>query len=202
MFNNPKELQDRILALPENDFIDEHLFSAETPHFTKERVEFVAQTLSELYRIDIADHEIIVVGSAKLGFALHDKYRMGAKVADAFRPYSAESDIDISICSPTLFRLLWQELSSAYSHDARLPVDTGKLGDYLCYGWLRFDKYPDFPPEQLTRYNRFRTARSTIRRNRLSGHPKADFGVFYDVEHLRIYQIRSISRCRQRLEVM
>lgn len=200
MFSSLKELQDRIIALPEKQFFDEHLLSTETPHFAKDRIEFVAQTLSETYRIDVSDDEIIVVGSAKLGFALHDKYRDRKKIADAFRPYSPQSDIDISVCSPNLFRLLWQELSSAYSRGPRLPADTGILGDYLCYGWLRFDKYPDLPPDQLTRYHRFRSAHAMVRRNRHAGHPKADFGVFYDVEHLRIYQMHSIQKCRQRLE--
>jgi hypothetical protein len=142
VFCQVNELKGAILKHTPSDFFDNFVLGREVPTFDMQKKDFVRQVFEESYGISPTRDEIIVVGSSKLGFALHDKFKGGQRTGQAFRPYGAESDIDLSICSPLVFSLLWEELSLFVNSTDKRPYDSGKLGDYLLYGWLRTDNYP------------------------------------------------------------
>ena len=195
-FLEVNELKDSLLAMSANDFFDAFVLGVQSHHFGPERIDFVCSVLLDFYGVEIARPEVVVVGSSKIGFALHPKYKDGVKVADPFRAFGPESDIDLSVCSPKLFSLLWHELSEYLYTKGRVPVRTQKLGDYLTYGWLRQDKLPPAEPPYLILCDNLRFARGRIRGDRMRGHPKVNLGIFYDLEHLRLYQTNGITRVR------
>lgn len=91
-----------------------------------------------------ADHqlEVIVVGSAKLGFSVTEKAVPGGRPLPRYREFDpANSDIDLAIVSQKLFFDIWKTLSF-YSHQqAVFPWDT-QLAKYMVLGWIRPDHFP------------------------------------------------------------
>jgi hypothetical protein len=200
VFANVEDLKEAILGNAPEEFFDQFVVGRETVHFDGDKLDFVSQTFLEEYGVAPSRDQLIVVGSSKLGFALHSKRQGGAEIAPAFRRFSVESDIDLSICSPDLFDLLWHEISAFMCTKRNMPFRQRNLGDYLSYGWLRTDHLPNAPAPHLIKCDNLRFVRGRIRRDRQRGHPKINFGIFHDVEHLKLYQARSINVCRQTLE--
>ncbi|MDO9638985.1 MAG: hypothetical protein Q7J44_10620 [Pseudotabrizicola sp.] len=200
VFSNVDVLKEEILALSPSDFFDRYILHEDTEHFGNDRIDFVAEILTDTYGVAVNREDILVVGSSKIGFAMHDKFKNGVNSAPAFRSYGVESDIDLSICSESLFKVLWHELSEFACRQKSTPYRSGDLGNYLAYGWLRQDHFPKLPGARLIRCENLQVCRGRVRRNRARGHPKVDFGIFYNIEHLKLYQSRSIRLCRQKLE--
>jgi len=77
--------------------------------------------------------EVVVVGSAKLGFSLVPEKR--------YRPFGDTSDIDVAICSSDLFDACWEEV---FDYWARPEFWFGleDFRKYLFRGWMRPDKLP------------------------------------------------------------
>ena len=90
-------------------------------------------------RSEIAEHfqlhpnEILVVGSAKLGFSIvPDKL---------YRPFRDESDIDVAIVSSNLFDTIWKSIF-IYRHEGGYWPEYGEFIKYFFRGWIRPDKLP------------------------------------------------------------
>lgn len=199
-FTSVDDLKAALVEQTPDDFYSKFVEGIQTPHFSKEKLEFVSYVIEDFYKISPSLNEMVVVGSSKIGFALHDKFRSGALVGRAFRPYGSHSDIDLAVCSPSLFSLFWHELSRYSCSQSRMPVHHDQLGDYLVYGWLRQDKVPQGGSRIMLNLENLRFVRGRVRQNRTKGHPKFDIAIFYDKEHLRLYQCRSILECRKKLE--
>ena len=90
-------------------------------------------------RSRVADHfelhpnEVLVVGSAKLGFSVVPKKR--------YRPFCDESDIDVVLVSSRFFDKVWEAVFS-YKNEAGYWPEHTKFADYLFQGWIRPDKLP------------------------------------------------------------
>ena len=195
---NADEFKAMLLGTDLEEFVDSVLLTQGSPNFKTEHVCHVAAMLSAKFSTGVAVSEIQVVGSAKLGFGLFQKKTREGEVLPAFRPFRPDSDIDLAIVSPRLFELIWDELSAHANGKSIMPWDSGKLGDYLIYGWLR----PDFFPKHV-RLRRcddwweiFRTlsADSRLGRRTIRG------ALYHSREHLRRYQLRGLNQCRSRLE--
>lgn len=90
-------------------------------------------------RTEVAEHfdlhpnEVLVVGSAKLGFSIAPHKR--------YRHFGDESDIDIVLVSPVLFDRIW-ETAFAYWKSGSFWPRQQKFANYLFQGWIRPDKLP------------------------------------------------------------
>jgi hypothetical protein len=200
LFVNSDALKLAVLNSSPAEFFENYVLGQSTPHFGTDKLDFVSEAINEQYGISPRKDELIIVGSSKLGFALHKKISGGQIVAPAFREFGPESDIDLSICCTKLFDLLWHELSAYMCKQSIMPFRHQKLGDYLTYGWLRQDQIPAAPAPHLIKCDNLRLVRGKVRKDRRRGHPKIDFGLFHDLEHLQLYQTRSIGACRKNLE--
>ena len=94
-------------------------------------------------RSEVADHfglhpnEVLVVGSAKLGFSIVPKKR--------FRPFRKnKSDIDVALVSSKLFDQVSEEIFS-YKQEAGDWPKYEEFADYLFQGWIRPDMLPQSP---------------------------------------------------------
>jgi len=90
-------------------------------------------------RSEVATHfnlhpnEVLVVGSAKLGFSIVPHKR--------FRYFSNESDIDVVIISSVLFDQIWRA-TFTYKQEVGFWNQEKEFKDYLFRGWIRPDKFP------------------------------------------------------------
>lgn len=198
MFDDADQLKAEIRALTPEDFFDTYLSSGHSQHFEEDRLAYFCQAFTESFHVDLTHNSVIMVGSAKLGFAMHEKKKPDRTLA-AFRPFSARSDIDLTICHPELFEKIWFELSAHACLQNYMPWRHGNLADYLMYGWLRPDKFPK--GIALTHCDKFYETVGKLRRNRSKGHPKLSVALFYSAEQLKRYQAKGIRACRARLEV-
>ena len=198
MFQTLQDLKSEISALEPEEFFDQHVVGGQSAYLNPENIAFLCELFSDGFDVEVAPADVIMVGSAKLGFALHAK-RTPSFTLEAFRPYSAVSDIDLSICNPALFRKIWHELSAHACVQPILPWNPDKLADYMMYGWLRPDKFPK--GQALMYCDRFYETIGRFRRDRGRGQPRATAALYYSVEHLRRYQARGIRLCKQKLEV-
>jgi hypothetical protein len=200
LFATVGHLKQAILDEPEADFLEKYVFGATSAKFDQSRIKFAAELISNEYDIHVSPNEIVVVGSSKIGFALHPKFKDRIEVKPAFRPYGEDSDVDLSIFNSELFCLLWHEISALACKKNHIPVRLGDFGNYLAYGWLRLDQLPSGDRGELVRCQGLKTIRGKVRKDRVRGHAKVDFGLFHDRKHLELYQRRSLALCRKRLE--
>ena len=136
-------------------------------------------------QFSIHPNEVVVVGSAKLGFSIVPDKR--------YRAFSETSDIDVVLCSSTLFDLFWEDVFSYWARGQVWP-DLDEFRRYLFRGWMRPDK---LPPE--TSFARSREWWDFFRRLTASGSfgPYKVRGALYKSWHfLEAYQKRCVSDCK------
>ncbi|QBF27620.1 hypothetical protein EXN22_18715 [Pseudomonas tructae] len=193
------ELQQLIRNSKPEDFVINNILSNDCPHFKPEQLEHVRKSIAEVTGINIKDNEIYVVGSAKLGFGLHQKTKRDGEILPAFRPFNADSDIDIAFASAELFDMVWQEVSTFAFSQTRFPARINKLGDYLVYGWLRPDHFPR--DTRLLNYDRWNDKVRSLGRDQLLGRRKISGALYRNVEFVTKYQARGINTCKKLLEL-
>lgn len=192
------EFKHALLHTDLQEFVDSVVLSGVAQQFGHDHVQYVALRVAERYGVPADVIDVRVVGSAKLGFGLMEKKTQAGDVLPRFRPFRPDSDIDLAVVSASLFELLWDELSAHAIRSPRMPWDSGKLGDYMVLGWLR----PDFFPRnaRLRRcddwWDLFRAISSDARLGRRA----VRGALYYSVDHLRRYQLRGLSDCRDFLE--
>lgn len=82
---------------------------------------------------DVHPNEVILVGSAKLGFSIAPHKE--------FRPFGDNSDLDVAIISPRLFDTFWVQLFD-YSRSGALWEKLDDFEQFLFRGWIRPDLFP------------------------------------------------------------
>lgn len=190
-----EEFQQVLMAEAAEDIVERDLINGPARHMTLEQIGFVQKSLSLKFRIAKEGIDLRVVGSSKLGFALHEKWdRNTHTTLPAFRPYNAGSDVDIAIVSPDMFNLIWQELGRFADQTPRMPWNSGMLGDYLVHGWIRPDLFPKNARLRLCDdwWELFRqlSIDSYLGRRKIRG------ALYYSMEQFRRYQIRSVNACK------
>lgn len=131
----------------------------------------------------IHPHEVIIVGSAKLGFSVKPSRRYGY--------FADTSDIDVAIVSETLFCREWSSLRSF--------VDSGgywenqkRFQSKFFDGWIRPDLLPgDSHTPARTWWTFFRELTSQL------GTYKVNAGIYHDWHCLERYQTRAVAECRE-----
>jgi hypothetical protein len=192
------DLKTQIRSADLEEFVDSVVLTTESPHFSSDQIRHVSTSLAAKFSIEIDSVQIRVVGSAKLGYGLFKKRTKTGEVLPAFRPFRPESDIDLAIISPHLYEIIWDELSTHANNFPWMPWDSGKLGDYMVYGWLRPDHFPK--NIRLRRcddwWDVFRALSSDSRLGRRS----IRGALYHSLDHLRRYQLRGLNQCRAELE--
>lgn len=104
-------------------------------------------TIADNFALDPKD--VIIVGSAKLGFTLTFKEAKSPTEEDRppFSPFSDRSDVDVAIVSDRLFDDMWKRCFefwhlSGYSKAASYWPRGKNFRDYIFRGWMRPDCLP------------------------------------------------------------
>ena len=122
--------------------VNEWLLVPGARHVEQSNIDYVHVRLAARYGVPLAELEVCITGSAKLGFSISEKPRREASALPRYRPSGGESDIDVAVTSRSVFELVWRELSLHSHRQQPFPWNSGKLGDYLVCGWLRPDHFP------------------------------------------------------------
>lgn len=165
--------------------------------YNKSAVKLEGNLEAELRR-DIADYfsvamrDVIVTGSAKLGFTLVPK-----RGRPALSPFGDKSDIDVAIISSPLFINLWRE-AFLFAEEQGDWTKGEEFRGYLMRGWLRPDKLPNDPAFSLSRewFEFFRSLKASGR----FGPYKITAGVYFDERFWEAYACSSLSKCRDVIE--
>lgn len=200
-FSLPMSPDDFKEILRSGDFeqiADDVLLAGPVQNFSQFQMEAVATTLAAKFGIQRETVKIKIVGSGKLGFSLLEKRdRNTGNVLPQFRPFSAISDIDVAVISPTLFGLVWDELAKHADLTARMPWNSGQLGDYMVHGWLRPDHFPK--NVRLRRCDDWWDVFRTLSASRAFGLRKIRGALYHSHDQLRRYQIRGLRECQLQL---
>jgi hypothetical protein len=172
------------------EVVDRYLLEGCPIHVPPEGNCLIRTELGERYGIRADNINCFIVGSAKLGFSLVEKKLRDGTTLPRYRKFSEQSDIDVAIVSSSVFEQIWFEISG-YAHQSKpWPWKSGKLGDYLVSGWFRPDHFPVGQPRCNDWWDCFnRLSANAVFRRKVRG------GLFYSVEHLRQYQLRSVRDC-------
>jgi hypothetical protein len=175
------------------DIVETTLLPNPPAHVTTDQLKYLRLAIASSYGVNGDDVEIVITGSANLGFSLSEKRKSGKVVGARYRQFSPNSDIDVAVISPPIFKRIWQELAVYAANSYRFPIEHGRLGDYLVSGWLRPDHFPPYPHLRYCRnwfmtFSRI-TAGSQMRRRRVNG------GLFYSKFHLAHYMARAVHDC-------
>ncbi len=138
---------------------------------------------------DINANEVLLVGSAKLGFSIapHKQYRH----------FGDSSDLDVAIVSSDLFDKFWKAVYSLWKQKV-FWENENDFKKYLFQGWIRPDKLPNAKSfkmgddwwdyfRELTKSNRF-------------GPYKITGALYKDWDYLQGYQNFSVQNCKDKLQ--
>jgi hypothetical protein len=190
---NIDQFKERLLSEDLSTVLESILLSPDAKHVDNSQKDHIKNKLANKYNVPIEQINIIVVGSAKLGFSISEKVLNDGRTLPRYRNFSLYSDIDLAIICPPIFEKIWNELTN-YSHrQAYFPWVSRRLGDYFICGWLR----PDYFPNGVSlRYcdDWWDTFRDLTAR-RFFGRRKVRGALFYNFEQLKAYQARSFKEC-------
>lgn len=134
--------------------------------------------------------EVVVVGSAKLGFSIAPEKR--------YRFFGDSSDIDVALCSTDLFDLIWANVFD-YWRRGGYWEGLGEFRKYLFRGWIRPDKLPPEKSFEICQewWDFFRRLASTG----AFGSYKITGALYKNWHFLESYQAKCVIDCKQAEEV-
>lgn len=187
------EFRLRLAQVDKQTVVEEFLMSGASAHVATETIDKIGDRICAAYGAAVDALEIWVVGSAKLGFSIAEKKLRDGTVLPRYRQFRPDSDIDIAIVHPDIFRMVWHELTEHAHRAQRWPWDSGRLGDYLVTGWLRPDHFPRHV--RLPRCDQWQDCFRSISNDATFGRRKITGGLFYSREQLARYQQRAVDDC-------
>jgi predicted nucleotidyltransferase len=127
--------------------------------------------------------EVIVVGSAKMGFSIAPNKR--------YRPFNNESDIDLAIISPQIFDEIWEGIYRYFLEHGRWERSR-EFKDYLFKGWLR----PDVMPRDFPRGRQWWDFFAQLTQTRQFGPYPIAGGLYKSWSFFERYQFSTVDKCK------
>lgn len=145
-------------------------------------------------KYELNPRDILVVGSAKLGFSI--------AVNKRYRHFGDASDIDVAIVSPELFDKVWQLVFEFSEKPGRHGYwkNSHDFKQYLFRGWIRPDLLPpsaDFPYKRDW-FEFFRKLTATG----YYGDYRVAAGLYRSLYFLEKYQGICTRQCKASMEIM
>jgi hypothetical protein len=195
----PDEFRQLLRNSTIDDIVSSVLLAGDAAHVDHGGHDYICQALGATFGAPVERQQVVVVGSAKLGFSISEKRTFGGVGLERYRPFRPESDIDIALVHPFIFDQLWRELSDHSHRSPTMPRDSARLGDYLVYGWIRPDHFPK--NVRLRRcddwwdtFNKM-TAEGPFNRRKVRG------GLFHSTYYLASYLRRAVNQCLKAEEI-
>jgi hypothetical protein len=193
----PDEFRERLLRQSSEDIVEEIILTDETgPYITREALKILEAKVRAVFGLSEENTlSTIVVGSAKLGFAMLDKRAMnGDGYKPAYRAYQpGRSDIDVAVVSQVLYGKMWQDLARFAANQNFFPWRSD-LSAYMFHGWLRPDKFPVAAPQRCIDWKELI---NEVSRTEHFRYKKLRCGIYQSRYFLKIYQQRGVIRAQQ-----
>lgn len=193
----PDEFRELLRSKTAEEIVETHIISDDPGPFTTRDA---LKLLEEEARVTFGLQEnhsfsTVVVGSAKLGFAILEKpARNGMEGKPAYRHYKpGMSDIDVAVVSPVLYMRIWQDLARFGARQFSFPWRI-ELAAYMLNGWIRPDK---FPPEAPQRCSDWRTMVHKVSRMEPFRYKRLRCGLYQSRYFLQLYQQRGVLAAQQ-----
>ena len=137
------DFKDALRTRPATEVVGEIILGPGAKFVSQEAIDHATQRLRSEFRLaQQYQLEVVVVGSAKLGFSIAEKKVQGKPSLPRYREFDpVSSDIDLAIVSQKLFYDIWRDLSAYSYRQTPFPWES-PLSKYLVLGWLRPDKFP------------------------------------------------------------
>lgn len=187
------EFRQSLIGADALNVVDDMLLTPGAAHVSDDNLCYIAQSLADTYHVPVSSVEVLITGSAKLGFSLVEKIGRDSERRPRYRAFSASSDIDVAVICPPIFDTIWHELSAHLHQSVWFPPKSGRLGDYLLAGWLRPDHFPK--NVRLPHCDAWWDLFKRLSANRRFNSRRVSGGVFYSREHLRQYLSRAVRDC-------
>jgi hypothetical protein len=189
-----EEFRDKVRILDTQEILETFFLCDGARHVSSENIDRIKNVLASKYGVSAQGVRVLITGSAKLGFSISEKMLKDGTVLERYRPFRADSDIDVAVINSGIFDAIWNELSMHAHNRPRLPWNSGHLGDYLVCGWIRPDKFPRYA--RLRRCDDWWSCFNSFSADSRFGRRKVRGGLFYSVNHLIQYLGRSVNECR------
>lgn len=137
----------------------------------------------------IHPNEVLVVGSAKLGFSIAPMKR--------YRHFTDTSDIDVVIVSAKLFDQIWRDVHHFWAQGGYWERST-QFKTYLFQGWIRPDKLP--PARSFTLANDWWEFFNKLSASGKYSVYKIAGALYRDWYFLEAYQLLGVSACADELK--
>lgn len=135
-------------------------------------------------KYEIHPNEVLVVGSAKLGFSIAPRKR--------YRYFTDTSDIDVVIVSPNLFVKIWKKVHHFWANGGYWER-SDQFKNYLFQGWIRPDKLP--PTKSFDFANDWWEFFNSLSANQKYSVYKITGALYRDWYFLESYQMLGVSAC-------
>lgn len=134
-------------------------------------------------QLNIHPNQVVVVGSAKLGFSIAPQKR--------YRHFGNYSDLDLAIVSNDLFDSYWLRVFE-YRENSGNWAKENLFKGYLFRGWVRPDCLPATMSLRSEWFEYFRNLTATGR----YGPYTINAGIYQSWAFLEKYQARAVAQCR------
>lgn len=179
-----------LVALDDQQLLDRYYYTGPAAMIAADQVAELRRRIAANYVVPMRD--VIVVGSAKLGFTVSPK-----PDRPIFSEFGESSDIDLAIVSGPLYEKYWK-IAYRYWQDGGDWSKLERFRKYMFRGWFRPDLLPigeDYP-EQREWWEFLLALQSTGE----FGPYKIRVGVYHDEEFWESYATSSFQGCRNFLE--
>ena len=188
----PDDFRELLRSKTAEEIVERHIISDDPGLFTnRDALGLLEAQARATFRLQ-EEHSLstIVVGSAKLGFAILEKSpRNGVEGKPAYRKYTPGiSDIDVAVVSPVLYTRIWQDLARFGARRTSFPWTT-ELAPYMLNGWIRPDKFPSEAPQRCIDW---KTMVQKVSRMEPFRYKRLRCGLYHSKFFLQIYQQRGV----------
>jgi hypothetical protein len=136
-------------------------------------------------KFEIHPTEVVVVGSAKLGFSIAPDKR--------YREFGETSDIDVALCSAELFDACWKDVFDYWARPEFWP-GLEDFRKYLFRGWMRPDKLP--PARSFERSRDWWEFFRGLTKEAVFGRYKIRGALYKNWHFLESYQQKCVRDCK------
>lgn len=181
------KFKEELKGMSASELVQKKLIFGECQILDKER--YFLLRLKVARNFNVHPNEVLVVGSAKLGFSIapHKKYRH----------FGNESDIDVVIVSEKLFSSIWTGVYSAWK-DKVIWESEIEFKKYLFQGWIRPDKLP--PSNKFDIAKKWWEFFREITYTNEFGPYKITGALYKDWEFLEGYQNFAVQYCKDEIK--
>jgi predicted nucleotidyltransferase len=179
-----EDFQNDLKKIPIEQVLFKHLLSGECAALSNEQYLSLKEKVASFF--DVSTAEVIVVGSAKLGFSIKD--------TKLYTPFDEnESDIDVAVISSDAFDKIWREVHR-YTKTGTFFPKKDEFQNYLYDGWIRPDK---MPPDDIFKFaNEWRLFFRSLTKSGDYGGIKIAAGLYKSWYYLENYQQKSLEICK------